>query len=58
LGNYINIIEKYAFIFEEICKIKYVKNMDKDIIKLKIEEIKSMNICEIYSKIVIDYLER
>jgi hypothetical protein len=57
LAKYIEIIEKFISIFEEICKIKYVKNMNKDLIELKIEEIRSMNICEIYTKITIDYLK-
>ena len=56
MGKCIAIIEKFEIIFDELCKIKYVKNPDKSLINLKIEEISKMNICEIYTKIVINYL--
>jgi hypothetical protein len=56
LGKIINIIEKFEIILDEICKIKYDKNSDKNLIKLKIEEIKLMKISEIYTKIIINYL--
>jgi hypothetical protein len=56
LKKCIDIIERYEKVFEDICKIKYVKNPDKDLMKLKIEEIRELKLSEIYTKIVIDYL--
>ena len=57
LGRILELIEKFNVILNEICDIKYVRNPDMELIALKVEEIRSMNVSEIYTKIVIDYLD-